>query len=241
MSARSPRHKPPAAVFPGFTGEFFGFFEELSANNNRAWFAANKVRYQTVVVDPMVAFIAAMVPRLRKISPHFVADPRPNGGSMFRIYRDIRFSKDKRPYKEHAACQFRHEAGKDAHAPGFYVHLAPDRVVYGGGIWRPPSEALARIRVGIAGNPKGWRRVIADKRLLGTFGGVAGDGLRRPPKGYSDDHPNIADLKRKSFFAMKHAEPRVTMSADFVAEVAETFRAAAPLNRFLTGALGQPF
>ena len=241
MPTRSSGYEPQPAVFSGFATEFFAFFEELSVNNKREWFEVNKPRYQAVVVDPMVSFIAAMASRLTGISPHFVADPRAHGGSMFRIYRDVRFSKDKRPYKDHAACQFRHAAGRDAHAPGFYVHLAPNEVIYGGGIWLPQGEPLARIRRAIAGDPEGWQSVIADKRLVASFGGIAGDGLKRPPKGYAADHRHIADLKRKSFFSMKHAGPKAAMSADFVDEVAETFRAATPLMKFLAGALDQSF
>ncbi len=114
-------------------------------------------------------------------------------------------------------------------------------MIYGGGIWQPPSEAVARIRTAIDRRPGDWDRVLTDKHLVGTFGGIDGKGLTRPPKGYAADHPHIADLKRKSFFAMKHAKPAVALSADFVDEVGATFRAAAPLMRFLTDALDQPF
>src|SRR5690242_2681322 len=100
-------------AFEGFPQDFFAFLRELRANNNRAWFEDNKQRFRESVQAPMGAFISAMAPRLRRLTKNFVADPRPNGGSMFRIYRDVRFSKDKRPYKEHAACNFRHALGKD--------------------------------------------------------------------------------------------------------------------------------
>src|SRR5690242_7548675 len=116
------------AEFTGFPKTFFAFFRELKANNDRAWFEANKSRFRETVQAPMSDFIEAMAPHLSRISKEFVADPRPNGGSMFRIYRDVRFSRDKRPYKEHGACQFRHRLGRDVHAPGFYVHLAPKEV-----------------------------------------------------------------------------------------------------------------
>ena len=112
-----------------FTPKFFEFFNALSKNNNREWFNEHKSDYQQAVMQPMCAFIDAMAPRLRKISPHFIADSRTHGGSMFRIYRDVRFSKDKSPYKLHAACQFRHELGKDAHTMGFYVHISSSRAV----------------------------------------------------------------------------------------------------------------
>jgi hypothetical protein len=101
-----------------FTPNFFKFFKALAKNNNREWFNEHKSDYQHQVVVPMCDFIEAMAPRLLKISPHFVANPRAHNGSMFRIYRDVRFSKDKSPYKQHAACQFRHELDKDAHTVG---------------------------------------------------------------------------------------------------------------------------
>ncbi len=227
--------------FAGFSRDFFAFFTDLAKNNNREWFTENKDRYRTTVVEPMCGFIEAMAPRLAKISPHYVADPRPNGGSMFRIYRDVRFSKDKRPYKEHGACQFRHEAGKDAHAPGFYVHMAPDGVVYGGGTWKPPKPELERIRNAIAGDAAGWSKVVGDKALVECFGAVMGDGLKRPPRGFDPDHPHIEDIKRQSYFAMHHTDAAEAMRPDFADRVEHAFRSATPLMRFLTKALDTPF
>ncbi|MCB2103018.1 MAG: DUF2461 domain-containing protein [Rhodobacterales bacterium] len=227
--------------FAGFGPGFFGFFRDLAANNDRDWFTAHKDRYRAEVVDPMVRFIAAMGPRLEAVSPHFVADPRPNGGSMFRIHRDVRFSKDKRPYKEHGACQFRHAAGRDAHAPGYYVHLAPDEVVFGGGIWLPPAPALATIREAIRDRPEAWAAAAGDGGLKAVFGGVAGQSLTRPPRGFTADDPHIDDIKRKSFFAMRHTGPDLAGSAAFADEVAAAFAAATPLMRFLTDALDQPY
>ena len=125
-----------------FGRTFFEFLEDLKANNNSEWFKANKERYIDEVRTPLQQFVLDFAPHLKKISPHFVADPRPVGGSIFRIYRDIRFSKDKTPYKTHAAAQFRHKGGKDVHAPGFYLHLAPGEVFAGFGIWRPDSPSL---------------------------------------------------------------------------------------------------
>ena len=105
-----------ANSFQGFPKETFAFLEQLANNNNREWFNANKTRYKSVVVAPVMDFINAIRPGLQAVSPYYVADSRPHGGSMFRIYKDTRFSRDKRPYKEHVGCQFRHSAGKDAHA-----------------------------------------------------------------------------------------------------------------------------
>lgn len=230
-----------AEAFQGFDKSFFAFFSELAANNDRTWFEANKQRYREEVVAPISSFIEAMAPRLAKISPHYVADPRPNGGSMFRIYRDVRFSKDKRPYKENAGVHFRHGLGRDAHAPGFYVHLTPQEVFFGGGIWLPPAPQLAKIREAIAADPKGWGKVIADKTLRQQCGGIRGDGLTRPPKGYDKDAPHIEDLKRKTFFAMREATAQDAMAKDFADQVATAFRASRPLMRFICKAVDAPF
>ena len=110
--------------FNGFKPSFFKFFKDLANNNNRPWFNENKSRYEDQVCAPLLAFIEGMAPRLKRVSKHYRAIPKKTGGSMFRIYRDVRFSKDGRPYKEHGACQFRHELGKDAHAPGFFQFLS---------------------------------------------------------------------------------------------------------------------
>lgn len=227
--------------FHGFSKSFFAFFRSLKANNERAWFEANKERFRTIVQAQMSEFIAAMAPELRKISKEFVADPRPNGGSMFRIHRDVRFARDKRPYKEHAACQFRHRFARDVHAPGFYVHLAPGEVFVGGGLWMPESEALARVRGAIAAKPGLWKKAVATKNFVAQFGGLEGESLTRPPRGFASDHPLIADLKRKSFVATRISSERAAQSPEFVNEVAAAFRALGPLMRFLCAALDVPY
>ncbi|MGD0189706.1 MAG: DUF2461 domain-containing protein [Rhizomicrobium sp.] len=230
-----------AQTFDGFPRDFFVFFRELKANNNRVWFEDNKQRFRDSVQAPMSEFIAAMAPRLKKISKHFTADPRPNGGSMFRIYRDVRFAKDKRPYKEHAACHFRHSLGKDVHAPGFYMHFAPDDVRFGGGLWMPPPDALGKIRGAIAAKPAAWKKVLTNKSFASHFDGVAGDALSRPPRGFNPDHPFIEDIKRKSFFAMHESTTKIAASSQLVDDVAGTFSAASPLLKFLCRAVDVPY
>ena len=227
-------------TFRGFPDDFFSFFHELKENNNRPWFNDNKPRYYDSVVNPMCEFIVAMAPHLAKISKHYVADPRPHGGSMFRIYRDTRFSRDKTPYKSHAACHFRHQAGKDAHAPGFYAHFELDNLYFGGGIWRPPVKHLAIIRAAISDNPAAWGRIKKSKPIRDR-NGIRGDGLVRPPRGFDPEHVHVEDLKRKSFYVMTQAPPELAQSADLVHEVTAAFREAARLNRFVTEALELPF
>jgi uncharacterized protein (TIGR02453 family) len=159
---------------------------------------------------------------------------------MFRIYRDTRFAKDKTPYKTHAGVQFRHEAGRDAHAPGFYVHLAADGLYFGGGVWLPPNPQLNQIRDSIVDNARSWSRIAKAKNLQ-DIGGIRGDALQRPPRGFDADHPHIEDLKRKSFYVMTEADPRAALQAAFIEQVDEGFRRAAPLNRFVCDALGLAF
>jgi uncharacterized protein (TIGR02453 family) len=185
----------------------------------------------------MAEFIEAMRPRLAKVSKNFVADPRPNGGSMFRIYRDVRFSKDKRPYKEHAACHFRHALGKDVHAPGFYMHFAPHEMFFGGGLWMPPADALAKIREAIAAKSASWKKIQDGTAFRKHFDGVRGEALTRPPRGFDPEHPFIEDIKRKSFYAIHEASPKLAGSSGLVDEVSETFAALSPLMKFLCGAV----
>jgi uncharacterized protein (TIGR02453 family) len=227
--------------FKGFPKDFFAFFRDLKAHNERPWFEANKQRFRESVQAPMSDFIAAMAPRLAKISNHFTADPRPNGGSMFRIYRDVRFSKDKRPYKEHAACHFRHALGKDVHAPGFYMHFAPGEVFFGSGLWMPPPESLSKIREAIVGKPAAWKKVLEDRTFRKHFDGVKGEALTRPPRGFDPAHPYIEDIKRKSFFAMREADQKLALSSALVDEVAGSFAALSPLMKFLCTALDVPY
>ena len=232
---------PANDAFPGFPEDLFLFLQALAANNNRDWFNANKDRYHASVVDPVCDFVEAMRPRLQKISTHYIVDSRPHGGSMFRIYRDARFSKDKRPYKENVGCQFRHEAGKDAHAAGFYVHITHDAIFFGGGVWLPPAPVLGKIRDAIVEQPERWNSISRKRTFVQRFGGVQGDGLKRPPRGYDAEHPCIEDLKRKTFFAMQEGSRELAMSPEFINEVTRAFKAASPLMAFLADALELPF
>lgn len=227
--------------FSGFPKELFTFLDQLAANNNREWFKNHKEQYYDVVVDPVCDFIEAMEPRLHVISRHFVADSQPYGGSMFRIYRDTRFSKDKRPYKENVGCHFRHEAGRDAHAPGFYVHLGRDEVFYGGGLWMPSNPVLSLIRDAIVERPRQWFEITTSLTFVNHFGGIDGDTLKRAPRGYDPEHPHIEDLKRKSLFARRNATKEEAMSPQFVDDIASTFFALSPFMEFLTRAVKLPY
>jgi len=218
------------------TPELFAFLSELAENNDRTWFQANRSRYEEAVREPLRAFIRDIEAPLESISPHVVADDRKSGGSLFRIHRDTRFSKDKSPYKTWAAVQFRHEAGKDAHAPGFYLHLAPGNVLMGAGCWHPARDALESIRDAIAESPDNWFEARDAVRAAGFE--FEGESLKRPPRGYAPDHPAIDDLKRKDFIAVRNLSEQTSLKPDFVTAYGAMCSEAEPLMRFLTSAIG---
>ncbi|NOX95983.1 MAG: DUF2461 domain-containing protein [Alphaproteobacteria bacterium] len=226
--------------FTGLPKDYFDFFRELKANNNRTWFNDNKPRFRTSVQEPLASLVEAMAPHLKKVSKHFVADPRLHGGSVFRIYKDVRFSKDKKPYKTHGGVQFRHALGKDAHAPGFYVHLDPEEIFYGGGVWAPPSPQLLLIREAIRVKGAAWKKATTGASFEKRFGELRGDSLKRPPRGFDAEHPLIGDIKRKSFFAMAEAKPARAKKPALVDDIADAFADAKPLMKFLCTAVGAP-
>jgi uncharacterized protein (TIGR02453 family) len=227
-------------VQPYFSPELFRFLKQLKKRNNREWFQANKDRYNTFVRDPYLRFIADFRPRLEKISPHYVADDRPFGGSLMRIYRDMRFSSEGGPYKPMAAAQFNHKAGKYVHAPGFYLHLEPGSSFAGVGLWHPDAPTQVRIREAIASNTNGWKKAISGSsfKKLWTFGG---ESLKRPPKQYDPDHPFIEDLKRRDFITATSFSDAEVCAGDFLGRFTKACTAAAPFMEFLVRALDLPW
>jgi uncharacterized protein (TIGR02453 family) len=220
-----------------FGPELFTFLAELRENNNREWFAANKARYEADVLEPALAFVEDFGYRLHAISPHFRADPRRAGGSLFRIYRDTRFSKDKTPYKTNTGMHFRHDRAKDVHAPGYYLHLAPGEVFAGAGIWHPDTSAVTAIRDAIVSDPDGWRRVST----LGEGLELGGDMLKRVPSGFHKDHPLAEDLRRKDYYCWARLSEADATAPDFLDRYTRLCEAAAPLMRFLCRALEVPY
>ncbi len=219
------------------TTNLFDFFSDLKENNNRPWFQVNKDRYENDVKDPLLTFIAQFAERAPEISTSIMAIPRITGGSMFRIYRDVRFSKDKTPYKTGAGIHFRHKRGKDVHAPGYYLHLEPGEVFAGCGIWKPNTETVTKIRTKIATHPDQWLNIIQEKEFKNTFT-MGGDSLKRPPKGFDPDHPLIEDLKRKDYLASIALDEMIVMDPDFLDYYLALCKTAAPYMEFLTRAVG---
>ena len=222
---------------PWFDRKLFRFLKELEVNNDRKWFEKNKPRYIEEVRDPILAFVSDFGPRLAKISPHIVADPRPTGGSMFRLYRDTRFSKDKSPYKTYASAQFRHEEYKDAYAPCFYLHLQPGGSFAGAGLWHPDTDSTRKIRQSIVDHTAEWKR-IKKAAAWRTLCNLQGDSLQRPPRGFDPEHECIEDLKRKDFIAVASFKDAEVCSADFMSTFVKSCRTNNKWMQFLTRAVG---
>ena len=216
------------------------FLEELAANNNRDWFGENKSRYEEEVLDVALRFIQSMQGPLAEIAPRFVAMPTRVGGSLMRVYRDTRFSRNKTPYKTNIGIQFRHEQAKDVHSPGYYLHIEPQHVFLGAGMWRPEAAPLRGIRERIAARPAEWQRALREPKFNRLFE-LGGESLMRPPRGFARDHECIEDIKRKSFIAVRNFDAEACLKPQFQRTVENSFRTAEPFMRFLCSAVGVRF
>jgi uncharacterized protein (TIGR02453 family) len=226
-----------------FTKRVFDFLNELESHNEKAWWEDNKDRYINVIREPALEFINDFDSRLMTISPHFVADSRTVGGSLMRPYRDVRFSRDKTPYKTNVGIQFRHEQGKDIHAPGFYLHIEPRACFAGAGLWRPEARVARSIRQAIHDDPTGWRRASKTKAFssIWSMAPEEDEMLKRVPKELDDGHPYPDDLRMKSFIAAARLSQAQVTSEGFDAELASMFKRSSAFTRFLCNAVGIPF
>jgi uncharacterized protein (TIGR02453 family) len=222
-------------VMPAFfTPDLFQFLARLKRNNKREWFQAHKDEWERQARQPALRFVEAFAQPLAKISPYLVADPRPSRGSMFRIYRDIRFSHDKRPYKTHIAMRFAH-AGKDVHSPGFYLHLEPGGCFAAAGLWHPEPTTLLKVRNVIVARPEEWRKV---RKLINW--NDAGK-LSRPPRGFPADHEFVDDLKLRDLGTALNFTDEQVCSNRFMATLVSACRKMTPVAAFLSGAVGLKF
>jgi uncharacterized protein (TIGR02453 family) len=216
-----------------FTPAFFKFLRDLKAHNNREWFQENRERYVADVEAPMLRFIGDVGQRLPEISTAYVANMRRMGGSLYRIYRDTRFSADKTPYKTWSAAHFKHRsASKTQPTPGFYLHIGPKECFGGGGIYHPEMPTLTRIRQHIVADEKGWA-AVRKARIE-----IEGDTLSRAPAGFDPKHKFIEDLRRKDFYGGVEFTERDVTSADFLEKYMQCCQDIVPLMQFLTKALG---
>ncbi len=226
-----------------FTTASLTFLRGLARNNRRDWFQAHRHDYETAVLGPMRSLVEEMDVRLARLAPEIVGDPR---RSVFRIYRDIRFSKDKSPYKTHAACWFfhrdaSHRVGQESHGggAGFYFHVQPGSSLTAGGLWMPPRPALDRLREAMAAKPAAFTRIVTAapvRRRLGELDDEAV--LKRVPRGYAEDHPAARWLKYRSFTMSRALSDREVTGARLLDALEADCALLLPLVRWINAALG---
>ena len=219
---------------PWFTTDFDRFFKELAAHNEKSWFDAQRPRYEASVKAPMLAFIDEVLKRVRKLDPLVTMEAKQ---SVHRIYRDIRFSKDKTPYKTYTSASISHGARKDMSTPGMYLELGPEAVWIYGGAYLPDKEQLLAIRAGIRADLKGFRKVVESKALRTRFGTIQGERtqvLAPEFKALLSIEPLIAN---KQFYLARQLAPAIITSDDLVKTVMDHYKAMKPMNDRLEKAM----
>ena len=226
-----------------FTPASLRFLRGLARNNRREWFEAHRAEYEATLLAPMRALVEELDVRLARLAPEMVGDPK---RSIFRIYRDVRFSADKSPYKTHFACWFfhrdgTHKVGQEAHGggAGYYFHLQPGGSLDAGGIWMPPREALGKLRDALAEKPAAFTGAISGAAVRRRFGELDSDAvLKRVPRGYAPDHPAAPWLRFQSFTLSRPFTDAQVTSARLPALLEEDLKLMLPLVRWINGALG---
>ena len=218
----------------------FQFLRKLSKNNNRDWFNEHKSDYERQVRDPAVELITQLQKPLAKSAPMLHVVAKAHNGSLMRIYRDTRFSKNKQPYKTNVGISLRHQAGKDVHAPGVYIHFDAKECFVGAGCWRPEGGVLAAIRESIDRDGGAWKRTRDNKAFREHFE-LVGESLKTAPRDYPKDHPLIDDLRRKDFIAVAPLTEAEVTGNDIVSTIMDRVRKAKPLMKFLCDAIDVPY
>ncbi len=216
--------------FQGFGPEARQFLRDLRNNNNREWFKARKADYEQYVRGPLMDFVEELGESIDEYAPGYLRDPRK---SVYRIYRDTRFSRNKQPYKTHAAAVFP-PLGLDRHSgAGFYFHFSPEELLVGGGVYAPGSSELLRIREQIAADPDEFRAILANEAFARTFGGLEGERLKRTPRGFPRDHPAADLLVYKQFLSGVTVPSKEIERPSIASFIDRRFRTLAPLLEYL--------
>lgn len=228
---------PPLVIpFEGFTNGAFRYLHALKKNNNKAWFEAHRDQYESELRDPCRALVQAMDILFKKNGMHFLANLKT---SLFRINRDIRFSKDKSPYKTHIGMSFPIVGATKAFEAGLYVGFEPKGAkdihgFVGGGVYMPMPEQLKRIRKKISGDFKGFNKLVSDKTFRKEFPkGLTGESLKRMPLGYSEDDPATEYLKMKQFLFGDTLQLHDLLDEDLPEKLLKKFKAAQAVTLFL--------
>jgi len=221
--------------------ESIAFLKDLAAHNDKKWFAANKGRYEGDLVEPMRALVRTLTEDLAAVSKEITGDDAKSGGSLTRIFRDTRFSRDKSPYHTHVGAHFWHRKGKKMELPGFFLRVDAKEVLLGTGMHGPDKGPLERIRKAIDADPKGWERAVRDRTFLRLWKGLEGESLKRVPAPWPADHAHGEDLRRKDFTAFARLPAAAATKPDFAKKALAHWAASKPLMGFLCRTLGLPF
>jgi uncharacterized protein (TIGR02453 family) len=219
--------------------ELLRFLADLAAHNDKAWFAANKARYEVEVVEPARALVRRLTADLGAAFPQITGSDAKAGGSLTRIHRDTRFGKDKSPFHTHVGMHFWHAKGRKMEVPGFFLRIDPKEVMLATGMHQP--EPVERIRRAIDGDPKGWEKATRAAAFVENWGGLEGESLKRVPAPWPSDHRHADDLRRKDFTAFARLKAAEATKPGFAAAAVERWQASRLLMKFLCQAVGLPF
>lgn len=217
-----------------FTAETLRFLRALKRNNRREWFNAHRDDYETYVRQPMTAIVDRLAVDLRAFAPELVASPKV---SMYRIYRDTRFSDNKTPYKTHVAAVFPTRGLLKHEGAGVYFHISPEGVWIGGGMYSPQPPQLFAVREHIAGHLRQLRAIVESPGFRKHLGTLEGEKLKRVPRGFPNDHPAAEYLKFRQFLAGADFPPLLATAPAFYKTLLTVFRQVTPLTRFLNAPL----
>lgn len=217
-----------------FTNDFNAFFKELAKNNNKDWFDANRKRYETSVKKPFEAFVGEAIKRIAKHDKNVRIEPKE---AIFRINRDIRFSKDKTPYKLNCSAIISAAGRKDHATPGIYFELGPESVRFYGGAYQPEKEQLERIRLAIERDPKGFRKTIDSKSFKAFFDGVHGEAIKVLPAEFKEAAKKEPLIANKQFYVAAELPANLVVDPRLMDHLMDHYTAMSPLNRWLAGAM----
>lgn len=217
------------------------FLRGLARNNSREWFHAHKADYEAHVRGPFQRLLTDLQPALAEVSPHYRAEPKTVGGSLFRIQRDTRFANDKAPYKAWQGARLFHERGRQVEAPSFYLHLQPGGCFVGAGLWHPQPDTLRGLRQFLLDNPGSWKAAAHDAKFRKRFDLDDSERLVRAPRGFPADFEFADDLRRKNFVAFRAIDDEVMTGPRLLKTLATDLTGLAPFTDYLCAALDLEF
>ncbi len=219
-----------------FDVRFFQFFEGLELDNSKAYFDEHRKVYEQAVREPFKELVADMIMRIREHEPKLDIEPR---DAIFRINRDIRFTKDKSPYKTHVGAYVSRGGRKDHRFPGFYFQLSNEGVMVGGGVYMPDKDGIQRVRTHIARDPDGLARVLDDPAFKGTFGEVQGDRLKRIPPEFKEVFEVQPYVANKAWYYTAKIASEAILAEDLTDQLMDLYTAGQGLTAYLRDALSR--